>query len=41
MLEELFEFTKIPKKLIKEIKSLNIPQKILKNSDYIIVVYNF
>ena len=41
MLEELFEFNEIPKKLIKEIKSLIIPQKILENSGYIIVVYDF
>lgn len=41
MLEELFEFNEIPKKLIKEIKSLIIPQKILENSGYIIIVYDF
>ena len=39
--EELFEFKDIPAKLMDELKSRLIPQKVLQNDTYIIVVYTF
>ena len=40
-LEELFEFKTIPSKLIEELKVSVIPQKVLQNGNYIIVLYTF
>ena len=40
-LEELFEFKLLPKELLNEIKSSLVPQKIIQNGDYIMVVYTF
>ena len=39
--EELFEFKDIPAKLMDELKTRLIPQKVLQNDTYIIVVYTF
>ena len=39
--EELFEFKDTPKELLGELKTSIVPQKVLQNGSYIIVVYNF
>uniref|UniRef100_A0A6C0BKM0 Nudix hydrolase domain-containing protein n=1 Tax=viral metagenome TaxID=1070528 RepID=A0A6C0BKM0_9ZZZZ len=38
--EELFEYESIPRILIEELKTI-VPEKVLQNGSYIIVVYNF
>lgn len=40
-LEELFEFKEIPEKLKQDIHANILPQKLIQNNTYIMIVYNF